>query len=331
MLKTQNLIIQTILWILYVCFPIFVLPEPSQILLNDNVVLLGYLISSFISIFFFYYNYYWAIPNLYFTKKYILFAVSVLSFLVSAVVIIKFASYVYISNNELHFVDNPRFSGSFILRFTLIFIISSSLRFFKKMKEIETERAKTELSFLKAQINPHFLFNTLNGIYAMAITKSEQTADSILKLSSIMRHVILDSNSETVSLEKELQYIRDYVELQKIRLTDKTIVDLKIEGETIGKNIEPLLLISFIENAFKYGISTEKRTNIEINIKIENKNLRLFVKNDIISKSKENSENKSEIGLKNTIKRLNLIYQNQYSLDTQNSNNQYIVSLTIPF
>jgi len=308
MLKTQNLIIQTILWILYVCFPIFVLPEPSQILLNDNVVLLGYLISSFISIFFFYYNYYWAIPNLYFTKKYILFAVSVLSFLVSAVVIIKFASYVYISNNELHFVDNPRFSGSFILRFTLIFIISSSLRFFKKMKEIETERAKTELSFLKAQINPHFLFNVLNNIDTLIHTNPNQASESIIKLSDILRYVTYESQNDFVSISHEVDYLNNFIKLSTLRFGENYIkFDCDIQNSE--RQIAPMLFIPLVENAIKHG-DKKSKNGIEISLKVD-ENIEFTVKNSI-AKTISQTDKVGGIGITNLKRRLELIYPENY-------------------
>src|SRR6185437_11981591 len=169
-------------------------------------------------------------------------------------------------------------------------------------KEIANEKLKAELSFLKAQINPHFLFNTLNNIYALATAQSEHTAAAVMKLSSIMRYVLTEARNDLVPLEKEIQFTSHYIELQKMRLTDKTIIEFSVRGEPLGRQIAPLLLLPFVENAFKYGISTHKFLNTLLRV----------------------SDN-TGIGISNTKRRLDLFYEERYSLDIQDKSNEFIV------
>jgi LytS/YehU family sensor histidine kinase len=196
------------------------------------------------------------------------------------------------------------------------------------MKQIETEKLTAELSSLKAQINPHFLFNTLNGIYGLALTNSDKTADSISKLASMMRYVLTETTDEKVPLANEIKYISDYITFQKLRLTKKTKVNFTIEGTSLDQEISPILFISFIENAFKYGVSNEVESTIKIHLLIENSAISLTVKNEQLKK-KKNEEESCGIGLKNTKRRLDLIYENKYSLEMTNTDKAYQIILKI--
>ncbi|MBO9658083.1 MAG: histidine kinase, partial [Chitinophagaceae bacterium] len=138
---------------------------------------------------------------------------------------------------------------------TAICVIREWKRTESRVIQAEADKANAELSFLKAQINPHFLFNTLNNIYSLAITKNENTAESILKLSNIMRYVTDDVTEDYVSLENEIECLRDYIDLQRLRLGKKMTVEFTVDGDVTGKKIAPLILMNFIENVFKYGIS----------------------------------------------------------------------------
>jgi len=195
------------------------------------------------------------------------------------------------------------------------------------MKQIETEKLNAELISLKAQINPHFLFNTLNGIYGLALTNSNKTADSISKLASMMRYVLTETTAEKVPLVNEIKYISDYVAFQKLRLTKKTKVNFTIEGAFLDQKISPILFISFVENAFKYGISNEVESTIKIHIIIENSAISLTVKNDRLNNN--NEEESCGIGLKNTKRRLDLIYENKYSLEITNTDKEHQIILKI--
>lgn len=167
---------------------------------------------------------------------------------------------------------SPKALPAFILTYLIILVLGIGVAFgiflYTRLKQAEMQKAEIELSYVKARLNPHFLFNTLNAIYALSVRRSELTADAVSRLSSIMRYVITESGSDRVYLEKELEYISDFVELQKLRMTGKTKVSYRSEGITAGKKIVPLLLISFVENAFKYGVSTELDSVIDVFIDI---------------------------------------------------------------
>jgi LytS/YehU family sensor histidine kinase len=198
----------------------------------------------------------------------------------------------------------------------------------KQKVKLEKEKVSTELSFLKQQINPHFLFNSLNSIYSLSISKSETTPDSILKLSSILRYVLYESEKELVFLHDELQTIKDYIELQKLRLTEMVTVNYKVEGISENKKIEPLLLIPIIENAFKYGVDNIKKSFIDINIKIREGKIELEVSNKIVAIADKNKTD-SGIGIKNIKRRLDLLHGNNYEFDIKEENNVFSVRLKL--
>ena len=145
----------------------------------------------------------------------------------------------------------------------------------------EADKANAELSFLKTQINPHFLFNTLNNIYSLAAVKSDHTAESIMKLSNIMRYVTDDVREEYVPLENEVAFISDYIDLQRLRLGDKMNVGFLVSGKIAGKKIAPLILMTFIENVFKYGISKHEPSAIDIQLSATEDMIRFFCENKL--------------------------------------------------
>jgi len=218
---------------------------------------------------------------------------------------------------------------AYVLRIPILWIVAIGLYSFRRYKKLEMEKIKVELNALKAQIDPHFLFNVLNDIYAQALIKSESTPKSILKLSSIMRYVTTEANSEYVELEKEIHYLQNYVDLQKLRLTDMTVVKFEVKGELQQKVIPPLLFISFIENAFKYGVSNENETTIQIEFQVDGKMVSLQVKNDKPVKMNSQIES-NHVGLRNTTNRLDLLYGDRYSLQINDKNDSFEINLKLP-
>jgi sensor histidine kinase YesM len=231
----------------------------------------------------------------------------------------------------------PILSAGNIVLFLLVFVFSTGikvinqwLRSEQRNKEIANEKLKAELSFLKAQINPHFLFNTLNNIYALASAQSEQTAAAVMKLSSIMRYVLSEARNDLVPLEKEIQFTSHYIELQKMRLTDKTIVDFTVQGDPLGRQIAPLLLLPFVENAFKYGISTRERSPIRILLEINKDSLYFSICNQKHLSTMLRISDNTGIGISNTKRRLDLFYEDQYALNIEDKSNDFSVKLKIP-
>ncbi|MBN8820610.1 MULTISPECIES: sensor histidine kinase [unclassified Spirosoma] len=208
------------------------------------------------------------------------------------------------------------------------FLMAIVIRVNTRWQETEREKIQTELSYLKAQINPHFLFNTLNSIYSLAIVESPQTADAIVKLSSFLRYVIQESQKEQVSLQNELAYIDQYIALQKLRLGDTVHIDYTVEGRANGKQIVPLLLISFIENAFKYGVSPEEHSTITVAITIQDSELTCHVFNKKVRVFQPTAV-ASGIGLSNTKARLQLLYPDRHQLVIHDTSTTFTVDLSL--
>jgi hypothetical protein len=193
--------------------------------------------------------------------------------------------------------------------------------------QAEADRAHAELSFLKAQINPHFLFNTLNNIYTLALTGDEHTAGSIMKLSNIMRYVTDDATENFVSLEDEVACINDYIDLQRLRLGKKVQLDFSVSGDLARKQIAPLILMTFIENVFKYGLSNHAPAMLIIRIFAEERTITFFSRNPLFSDRP--TPERTGIGIANTRQRLEHLYRNRYLLNITDSNGLYTVELTL--
>jgi LytS/YehU family sensor histidine kinase len=188
---------------------------------------------------------------------------------------------------------------------------------------------QSELSFLKAQINPHFLFNTLNNIYALTLKKSEDAPKAVMKLSNLMRQLTDDAGVDFVPFEQEEKFIRDYIELQEMRLTDKTNVRYETNGQFKRLNIAPRLLIPFIDNAFKYGVSNRNASEIIIRLDFNDTRLTCMVQNALHKGYPENQEESTGVGLENAHRRLDLLYKGKYTLKNTQTKESYLVQLEI--
>ncbi|MGY4383602.1 two-component system LytT family sensor kinase [Pedobacter sp. UYP24] len=226
----------------------------------------------------------------------------------------------------VYFLLNMFISGFFVVASSLIRFASDWFGNESAQKNLIREKKEMELQFLKSQLNPHFLFNSLNNIYSLAYQKSDKTADAILKLSEIMRYMIYESNDSWVSLSKEIEYLQSFIELQKLRFKDGAAVEFTQNGEIDGQHIVPLILISFVENAFKHGVANDPENPIKINIIANQKILHFSVSN------KKNSYNKDQmggVGLYNVERRLQLLYPDRYKLNIVNSETHYTSELML--
>lgn len=219
--------------------------------------------------------------------------------------------------------------------FIVVWVVAMAIRISREWRQSErrailseAEKAHAELSFFKAQINPHFLFNTLNNIYALAVSSSMHTAPSILKLSQMMRYITEEATENYVPLEDELACLENYVELQKLRLNAKTILDFSVKGQPEGIKIAPLILMTFVENAFKYGVSNHRESLIRIAVDVSEGGIRFFCQNRIIERRKD--EERTGVGILNTQKRLDLLYSGSYHLDICNDGEVFTVNLKLP-
>lgn len=199
-----------------------------------------------------------------------------------------------------------------------------------KQKETEKQNISNELAMLRAQINPHFLFNTLNNIKSLTKSLPSKAINSVDKLMSIMQYMLYESSQETVPLVYEIGHINNYLDLEKIRYSDPTFIDFNISGDYSKILIPPLIFMPFIENAFKHGNRLCPVPGIRINIDVQKSNI-LF---EIINYTKENSESQSRnsgFGLANIRRRLDLLFENKYELTITNGKNTYSVKLNLIF
>ncbi len=206
-------------------------------------------------------------------------------------------------------------------------LISISIQTATRLHQVETDQLQAELRQLKAQIHPHFLFNTLNSIYALAIRKDDRTAETIVKLSDFMRYMIRDAHRNKVPLEKETDYINNYIDLQRARLRDSVPIHYTLEGDVAGQQIAPLLLFSFIENAFKHGVNPDEDSLIRIELRVQSNELRLHVFNHKVRTSHIEASN--GVGMPNAKDRLRLLYPNAHQLLIDDAPGHFQVALTL--
>ncbi|HTD40463.1 MAG TPA: histidine kinase [Mucilaginibacter sp.] len=224
-----------------------------------------------------------------------------------------------------------------LLLFLAIAMLSIAYFFLKEWartelmrNQLEAVQLDTEVKFLKSQVNPHFLFNTLNNLFSMAQKKgNDDLADGISKLSGMMRYMIYESNEETVPLKKEIEYLENCILLNRLRYADNEVkVLFNYPEQTEGVFVVPMLFIPFVENAFKHGVIIGKSSEIDISISVINKQL-IFNCENIIYGIKKMEDEKSGIGLENVKRRLELVYPGKCELSIKNADNKYIVNLEI--
>jgi len=210
-------------------------------------------------------------------------------------------------------------------------LIVDKIKADKVMKEKETVGLQTELSFLRSQISPHFIFNVLNNLVSLARKQSDLLEPSLLRLSGLMRYMLYESDETRVLLSKEIEYLQSYIELQKLRFGNDININTEFDLADTHHFIEPMLLIPFVENAFKHCSAQSGKPSIDIMLKSQQGVLMLQVKNNFDGISSSQTDHTSGIGLANVKRRLNLLYGNQHSLLMSSSNGMFIISLQITF
>lgn len=210
-------------------------------------------------------------------------------------------------------------------------LFSNTLKIQQEKSDLEIQNIKIEKDFLKAQLNPHFLFNTLNNLYRLSLKKDDKAPDVILNLSDIMGYSLYESNAEKVLLYKELEFIENYFALEKMRYPSSYSIQLNIEEneKVTSLMIAPLLTFTFIENAFKYGLKNEETAHLSISVSILKNKFSFKIINDISDLAQNNTAEKKGIGLSNIKRRLELLYHNQYELEIKKTKSEFSVSLVI--
>lgn len=339
--KFLQYIIQVIVWGIVFGFPLFFTWKETESM--TMVKYLGYVFVPVTFMIIFYFNYFLFIDRILFRKRLIHFLLAnVVLFVVLSLCLDWWHGY-YISQivgDQRH----PGYDGPpkmmFILRDGMMMALTAALSVAIKMtenwyviegekKELEKARTEAELQNLKSQLNPHFLFNTLNNIYSLIAIDPDRAQYAVHDLSRLLRHVLYEDKQQFVSLDHELVFMRSYIELMSLRLSDK--VDLKVELPDDGRGmmVAPLLFITLIENAFKHGISPAEKSYIHICLKIpEDREIYCRIENSNFPK-KDNDRSGSGIGLENLHKRLEFLYPGNYQLEMGLEQEKYVAELTL--
>jgi len=303
-------------------------PQP-----DDGAFLAFYFVSSIAWILLFYVNAYGFLPFLLSSKKVFQFIL----LQVLALAVVYFSHWLYFS---LFILDQRFKSVNFFTYniFPYFFILASSTAYFmllerqhnaKLIRERETENLKSELLFLRSQVSPHFMFNVLNNMVALARKKSDLLEPSLIKLSSLMRYMLYETDEKKVPLEKEVEYIQSYIDLQQQRFGKNVQVHCNFNNINNGSEIEPMLLIPFVENAFKHGTGIITGAQINIDLKEDGGILQFVVSNKYNDVTNESKDKNSGIGLNNVERRLNLLYGKNHALLINKKDGWFTVSLQI--
>lgn len=198
----------------------------------------------------------------------------------------------------------------------------------QQYRNLENEKLQAEIAFLKSQIHPHFLFNILNSLYALSLKKSDRAPELVMRLSDLMHYMLYEANNTTISLVKEIEFIKNYIALEEIRYEDRFELTFNYSGEINNCQISPLILLPFVENSFKHGVNKVNNNGwLHIDINVNQGELTLLMENNIPT---QQSENKLHgIGLKNVRRRLELLYPNRFTLHTEQINELFYVSLKL--
>lgn len=338
-------------WIGFYILTIVSSPEFHE---NKQLDILPRLLYTLEIVIFFYINYFILMPKLFTKRKfaYYIVLVLVLAFIFSVLGELIFSLRHMFSHapgmmpgQDPDMMNGPRpemrhgpppfsmFRGLSV--YFLVLVVSSAIRVTqewlkneRQKKELENDKLKAELASLKSQINPHFIFNVLNNICSLARKKSDQTEEVIIKLSQLLRYNLYNFEDDKVFLDEEIQYIRDYIDIQKIRLQDNVQINFEVKGNTEGVRIEPLLFMPFIENAFKHGVNNIKKDTIGLFIETFPGTVHFYIKNSFIENTRQKEKYEGR-GLNNAYRRLNLLYPSQHVLHMVTEKPDFIVDLII--
>ncbi|MEM7572066.1 MAG: histidine kinase [Bacteroidota bacterium] len=212
-------------------------------------------------------------------------------------------------------------------------IMTDWFRVNRERQELQTQTMQSELRFLKSQINPHFLFNTLNSLYALTLKKSEQAPEIVIKLSEMMRYMLYECNEKQVPLRKEINYLRNYLDLERLRQRDDIDIQLTVEGPVGEQQIAPLMFIPFVENSFKHGLNSGINEGfVHIKLKVARQEVEFAIENSkssLLPKAPNPNRPSGGIGLVNVRRRLELLYPNANALEIDETPNTYQAKLRL--
>lgn len=289
-----------------------------------------------------YFSIYFLVPKYLLKKKYFLFFVFLLIFSLPILIIelvigyyIQFPLLLPEEVLDFQFFTFERFFDVFMSIYSIT-IVAISIKLLKlwfiyqqEKVQLKNQSLTSELALLRSQINPHFLFNTLNNIDSLVNINPDKASYSIIKLSEIMRYMLYDSNADFVPLDKEIEYLESFVSLQQLRIKDPDFTSFIVEGDPAGKRIPPMLIIPFLENAYKHGKKNVKSPGISVHVDINPKLFTFSIKNAYNVNEKIEENQSRGMGLINTRRRLDLLYKDKFYLNIDTKNGIYHVILTI--
>jgi sensor histidine kinase YesM len=331
--KWVNVLLHITFWVVFFSLPSLLRPAQQRQASLPTSFVYQHVVNCITWIGLFYLNSHVLIPRFIYSKKYKLYPLALVAVLVF-LFFINWSSFILlVSEREFRFsgfVFFYLFPCFFILACSTAFtMFSDRLRSERLAKEKENETLKTELSFLRSQVSPHFMFNVLNNMVALARKKSDALEPSLIKLSSLLRYMLYETDEEKVLLEKEVEYLQSYIDLQVQRFGKKVKVNVQMDEFDRSYFIEPMLLIPFVENAFKHGTGLIENAEINIDLKAKNNMLQFTVSNMYNDSVQEVKDKTSGIGLQNVRRRLNLLYKAAHTLLICNKENKFVVSLQL--
>jgi two-component system LytT family sensor kinase len=292
-----------------------------------------YIVTRFFWVGFFYLNAFYLFPQFISRKKYLLYVASQFFslFILSVIHSIWFNIFIKETPYEIaNFLMFNTFLYLFILAASIAYrMILDKIQSDKLLQQRENENLKTELSFLRSQVSPHFMFNVLNNMVALARKQSDQLEPSLIKLSSLMRYMLYETDEAKVSLDKEIEYLQSYIDLQRQRFGKNVTIRTSLTEADGSYTIEPMLLIPFVENAFKHGTGIVENAQIDIDLKTKNHILYFSVRNKYNCTTEEQKDKTSGIGLSNVERRLNLLYGKNHALLINKKDGWFTISLQL--
>lgn len=331
--KSINIAMHALVWVLLLVIPY---ASTDQIFNSfDLKYLLLSITLSMVLIAIFYFNYLFLVPRVLLVKKYLPYFLSLAAVIGLAMLLLTGIHSLFDFNSESLANSNPAIEKiipvilvNAILLWLLSIISSILWLVYERLKQTETEKLTAQIASLKSQINPHFLFNTLNNIYATAIDTSPKAADMVDMLSEMMRYTMKHTQQDRVDIADEVNYINNFIELQRLRLDRSVKLDFTSLENIPELQIAPMLLIPFVENAFKHGVNSEQKSAIKVEMTMNQKEFHLRVENNKVNIQREISE-RSGLGIENTRHRLNLIYPSRHLLVITDTEKEFCVSLYI--
>ena len=334
-LFTSKYLFHFLLWIFFIAA---IIADSISLFLSNKELFIAYVFSkTLVQAVLVYLNILFLYPHFFKRKKYLLYVFFVLLFtVVAGYCNMKLELYSRnmdaspTSNGQLQLYLSQFWMAARYILYS--FLLKISVDYYEQketIKKIELEKATAELNFLKGQVNPHFLFNTLNNLYALILEKSDKSGEAVLKLADIMKYILAEGKEDKVMLQKEIQLLYNYTDLERLRKPDAEII-FNASGNIGNYFITPLLLLPLVENAFKYGLnSVAKNGFVRINMKTERERLNVIVENNIPPVKNNEALQSLGIGIDNVKKRLEMLYAGKYALSIENRSNSFFVNLQL--